>query len=340
MLTRIQNRIDNPATIDQHLIDEELKAGKLVIVQFSGRAYTEAMLAEINQVCQKYDESFQVRFYGHYSDYFDCNTLLKIPDAKAVWIDCLIRVQNLDAIAKLKFLRKLSIGIFELHNTEILAYHNLLRLSELILTETKTKALNLDYLKNYAKLESLIICGHTKNIESVGRLISLKSLFLNSIKKVPVSFINDLKNLKTLKFTLGGRPNIQEISENGIEDLEITWVRGFNDLSNIGNFKKLQALSIGDNIQLKSLKFEEGMPFLNKLKIHNCKSLDSMIGLENLPQLQQLTISGTALDFEKIISQELPNTLRTFAFYTKGKKVNAKIKNRLERLGYQKYANS
>lgn len=329
-----QNRITDPQTIDTDFIDRELIAGKEVIVQFSDKTYDDKKLAQLNELCNKYDRNFEIRFYGHYSTSFDFNTLLKIPNVKSLYVDCLTKAHNVEAISRMQNLQKLSLGVYELTETEILNFENLRKLSELIVTETKTKAFNLAYLRDYKNLKLLIIGGHSKNIEVVGELENLEYLSFNSVKKTPVPFVNKLKKLKTLKFILGGRENIHEIGENEIENLEIVWVRGFNDISNISKFKKLKTLLIEDNIQLQSVHFDTELPTLNDLKILNCKTLSSLTGLEHLPLLHQLRIYKTALDFDKLIKQPLPSMLKIFAFYTTKQKVDSKIKATLEKKGY------
>lgn len=77
----------------------------------------------------------------------------------------------------------------------------------------------------------------------------LQFLSLNSISKNSINFINDLEKLKTLKFILGGRENINEIEENKIESLEIVRVRGFSELSNMSKFNQLRNLLIEDQIK-------------------------------------------------------------------------------------------
>jgi len=329
-----QKRISDPQTIDTDLIDKELKTGKDVLVQFSDKTYDEKKLAQLNELCGKYDKDFEVRFYGHYSTSFDFNILLKIPNVKSLYVDCLTKAHNVEAIRQLQNLQKLSFGVYELTETEILNSENLKKLSELIVTETKTKAFNLEYLRDYKNLKFLIIGGHTKNIEAVGELENLEYLSFNSVKKTPVPFVNKLRNLKTLKFILGGRENIHEIGENEVENLEIVWVRGFNDISNISNFRKLKTLLIEDNIQLQVVHFDSELSYLNDLKILNCKTLNSLTGLEHLPSLHQLRIYKTALDFDTLIKQPLPRSLKTFAFYTTKQKVDKEIQATLETKGY------
>ncbi len=331
---RDYNRIDNPKSIDKNFIESELKLGKEVILQFVDKSYTDKILADINELCTKFDESLCIRFYGHYSNKFDCKILQKIPDVKCLYIDCLLNADNLQILKELSNLRSLSIGIYELQDTEILNSDNLKNLTELIVTETKTKALNLDYLRHFKKLKSLRIGGHTKNIDAVGELSELEFLSLNSVKKVPVNFINRLTKLKALNFVLGGRDNLNEIEENNVEHLEIVWVRGFNDLSCISNFPKLKALRIEDEIQLPKIHFENIFPDLTNLSIVNCKTLETITGIKNLPKLNSLIVYQTKVDFDNFMLQELPKELKYLGFHTAKLKIDKEIKARLESKGY------
>lgn len=328
------NRIGNPTTIDKSFVESELKLGKEVILQFVDKTYTDKILEDINELCLKFNESLCIRFYGHYSTQFDCKTLRKITNVKCLYIDCLVSVDNLQILKELPNLKRLSIGIFELQDTEILNSDNLKNLTELIISDTKTKAFNLDYLRQFKNLKSLIIGGHTKNIDAVGELSDLEFLSLNSVKKVPVNFLNKLKKLKTLNFILGGRDNLNEIEENEIENLDITWVRGFNDLSCISKFPKLKTLKIEDEIQLPKIHFDNIFQDLNDIKIINCKTLDTIIGLKNLPKLSSLVVYQTKVDFENFILQELPKELKYLGFHTTKSKIDKNIKTTIESKGY------
>jgi len=332
-----QNRINNPRLIEPTYIDAELKSGNEVIVQFSERSYNDKKLEELNELCGRYGKDFEIRFYGHYSSCFDFKTLLKIPNVKSLYVDCLMKADNIESLCQLENLQKLSLGVFELKETEILNSENLRKLEELIITETKTRAFNLHYLKHYKNLKFLIVADHTKNIESIGEVNTLEFLSLNSLKKTSVPFINNLKKLKTLRFILGGRENINEIEANEIENLEIIRVRGFKDIGNISRFEKLKTLLVEDNIQLPGIHFDKELPYLEDVKIINCKSLVSLTGLENLPALHHLRIARTALDFEKLILQKLPPELKIFAFYTFKQKIDKIIQSTLEQKGYKEW---
>ncbi|PTS93329.1 hypothetical protein DBR11_25450, partial [Pedobacter sp. HMWF019] len=302
-----------------------------VIVQFSDKFYTDKLLNEINDLCKHYDSHFGVRFYGHS---FDCKNLEKIPDVKYLSLDCMLEVKNLAIVTKLMYLERFGLGIFEMKETEILGAENLHKIKYLMLTDTRTKALNLDHLRNYRNLTTLMVCGHTKNIDAIGELSQLNQLNLNSISKAPLHFINKLKELKTLKIMLGGRSNIEEIEKNNIENLEIVWVRGFNSFNNISNFSKLKTLQIEDNIQLKELHFNQTLQYLEDFKLLNCKTFSTLTGIEKLKTLNHLRIYKTAIDFENFVELPKPDSLKIFAFYTTKSKTDKIIKERLKSMGY------
>lgn len=327
-------RFTDPASLDRNLIDKELKQGKHVIVQFSKNVYSSEILSQLNNFCKTYDKSFGVRFYGHDYKAFDCETLEAIPDVKCLLIDCLAHANNLYALSRLDNLQKLSLGVYELKDTEILKLNSLKKITDLILWETKTKALNLQYLSDYSKLNYLRLRSHTKNISVLKNVKTLDYLSLELIKNTSVSFINNLKNLKTLKFILGSRENIHEINENAIEHLEVDFVRGFNDLSNITKFRKLKFFRLEDNIKLEKIDFDKTMPFLKTLSISNCKTLNSITGLRNLIALERIGIYKTNIDFDTLIEQDLPASLKAVSFYTSKNKLNDAIKIKIKDRGY------
>ena len=94
-----QTRINNPQTLDTDYIVEQLEAGEEVIVQFSDKTYNNKNLAQLNEICSKYDKTFGVRFWGHR---FDFRTLLKIPNLKALYLDNINHADNIEAIGKLQ----------------------------------------------------------------------------------------------------------------------------------------------------------------------------------------------------------------------------------------------
>ncbi|SEC78296.1 hypothetical protein SAMN05443246_5359 [Paenibacillus sp. GP183] len=312
-----------------------MRRGKHVIVQFSHPSFYGSMLPELDELCANWDENLGVRFYGHYSLSFDCNTILQIPNVKTLYVDCLVHAHNTEALTRLENLYYLNLNIFELDDTEILRAEPLQTLRMLTVFSEK-KTVNLAHLKGYARLHTLGAGGKVKNLDNIGHLVNLEILSLNSISKTPVHFINKLGKLKTLKFILGGRENVQEIEENEIETLEIIRVRGFSDIQNITKFRNLRRLLIEDQIQLNQINFKVPIKELEEISVLNCKNLTSLTGLDELPSLQLLRIFKTSIDFDSFIRQKLPKSLSTLYFATSKSKVDHEIQKSLFKMGLQK----
>lgn len=326
--------INNPIALDRVQIEQDLRGGNQVIVQFSHPEFYGSILEEVDELCARWDEDFGVRFYAHYSLSFDCQNLLRIPHVKMLQLNSLVQAHNTEALAKLDNLYSLSLGIYELENSEILGIDTLRSLKILNIISDK-KILNLQYFKEFSYLEELHVGGKVKNLDAIGYLEDLNYLALHSISKLPLHFINRLRKLKNLRILLGGREHIQEIEENEIEDLEISRVRGFHDLTNITAFKALNRLVIEDQIQLQEISFNQEMKALEELSIRNCKGLTRLVGMEQLPLLHKLRIFKTAIDFDSFINQKLPNSLSSVEFATFKSKADQEIQQSLLKLGFQ-----
>lgn len=331
--------INNPVVLDRVQIEQDLRGGNQVIVQFSHPQFYGSILEEVDELCARLDENFGVRFYGHYSLSFDGHTLLRIPHVKMLHLNSLTQAHNTEALATLERLYSLNLGIYELENSDILGIDTLRSLSDLTIVSDK-KILNLQHFKAYTHLEQLHVGGKVKNLDAIGYLEGLNYLALHSISKLPLHFINRLKKLKHLRILLGGREHIQEIEENEIDDLEIFRVRGFHDLTNITNFRALTRLVIEDQIHLHEIGFDREMKALEELSISNCKGLARLTGMEQLPSLRKLRILKTAIDFDSFIHQKLPSALSTVEFATTKRKVDQEIQESLLKLGFQKWSNS
>ena len=329
------DRITNFFKIDKPLLDKELKSGREMTLQFSYKKYDKTVLSEINELCHKYNENLRIRFYDHEKTGFDCNTLLKIPNVKNLCIDCLDIAKNLKSLSKLERLVSLNIGILKLDDYELLKFENLYGLTKLRLTETISTKVNLEYLANYTKLEELYIGGHTKNIQSIGKLQKLRTLYLRAIKKTPLHFINEMKGLETLHILLGGRNDVNEIEISSIKELVIDLVIGFNDISGILKLKNLEKLRLSLLKQLKTIKIESPNASLKDLWISGCKDLKSIEGFDKLKALIELSLVETAIVFDDFLKLPLPKTLKVLDFCTFKERKDKEIRSVIKSLGYK-----
>jgi hypothetical protein len=327
-------RIDNPQTVNPTAIAADLAQHKAVVIQFT-QTPNSSLLDSLNALCQQHDDQLTIRFYSDAFDVFDCTLLRQLPQLKSLELDCMMRAKHLEVLTELAHLKRLNLGVYELKETEILAANHFKSLIELTLGATKSKALNLEHLQHLTQLKHLFIEGHTKHIEAISALSQLNDLRLHGVSKVPLTFINPLKQLKSLTLTLGGRVNLDEVTENSIEHLNLGRVRGFSHLNNLAQFSRLKTLHISEQIQLETLDLTGCNKALQAITLHDCKTLSTLTGLANLSALRYLRIWRTNLAFEKLLASGTPDTLTHFSFFGNKNKENAGINAKLSALGYQ-----
>ncbi|MCC2960348.1 hypothetical protein LK540_07880 [Massilia sp. IC2-278] len=325
-------RIDSPDSIDRNAIHSLIEGGEHVVIQFAHASQADgALLQELNAACREFGDALEVRFYSHP---VDCRVLAHLPEVRSLSLDCLQTVSHFDSVQTLQHLARLRIGIYELDAPDFLAWPNLHRLTRLDLGETRRAGFDLQHLRHAMALQRLFLAGHTKNIATVGQLAHMAELTLRLPSKAGIAFVNELRRLRKLALIVGGRTNLDEIVDSPIRELEITMVKGLNALGPLSRFRKLERLSISDQLQITGLDISEEMPALERIRILNCKRFARLDGLALLPRLQALRIFGTALDFDTFMRQPRPPSLKALAFFSGRRKEDAVLRQRLEALGY------
>lgn len=326
------NWIKKPTKINKNEVKNKIESNEYFVIQFDENVYTDEILSEINSLASTLNENLEIRFYGHKKG-FDCKTLLKVDKLKNLTINCLEKVKNINALSQLNHLSKLNIGIELFKDTEILKFDNLKNLQELTLADTRN--INLKHLEEFNNLKKLIISGQFKNIESISEIKTLETLYLGSINKnVSLEFVNKLNQLKVLNINFGSRENINEITNENIEELELFRIRGLNTFESINHFKKLKKFTIKDQAQVSEIIFDENQD-LEFIVISNCKKLEKIEGIDKLNNLKIISLLRLPkISFDEFISLKLPKALEHINFYTESKK-DKEIKERIKELGYR-----
>ncbi len=334
----MQERIQNPNSVERGAIETKIAAGYQVILQFDKPAYSPGLLTKINNLCGELGKNLEVRFYGHYGDKFDASCLRFLPDVAALSIDCLSEAANLSALSDLANLRRLSLGIYRLDEPDFLKSLQLQNLERLVLSESAKLNFDLIPLQACGKLAEFFLNGHTKNIDCLTSLPALHMLSLGSIsKKRNLEFVSRIQNLRSLVIILGGRPSISEIQHSTLEELKVLRVLGFNNLQNLNDFPSLRSIAVEDQIRLEKINFTAANENIQSIRILNCKTLKGLEGLNYLKNLRSVLIGTTAIEIDSILQQRLPTSLKAFGFYTGKKDANAKARAKLDAAGYQDY---
>jgi hypothetical protein len=332
-----ENRITDPRQVSREQLDDVLGRAAHATIQFSKPGYSHQVLQNVNDYCAEYGDKLEVRFYGHYSDTFDASILTRVPDVQWLSVDCLQRIDNEDAIARLSKLRKLSFGVYYFDNPGFLATLNLARISRLTLSDNSKKNFDLSPLALCDELEELYLSGHRKNINAISLLPALRVLSLGSIaKSQALEFVNEIQTLAKLTLILGGRENLDELDHTGLNELEVLRVRGLSTLGDLSRFQGLRRLLVEDQLQLKSISLDGSD--LEEISIHNCKNLQELAGLLTLKRLRSFRASRTKLDLDSLLGANWPGTMKTVALYSGNRRWNERARQILDERGYSEYA--
>ena len=331
-----EDRIDNPKFVDRKRIEGLLNRGLRPTIQFSEPCYSSELLAQVNEACISYKEKLEVRFYGFYQNGFDASALAQIPDVAWLSVDCLMRISNVEQISELNQLRKLSFGVFEFNDSKILEKLNLRKLENLSLSENRWRNFDLEVLGRCEQLQTVLIEGHSKNIESLSSLPRLWNLTLRAYPRSGgLAFLNSCESLDDLTLILGGRTNIDDFSHSNLERLEITWVKGLERLGPLSRFPNLKKLHVADQLKLEEIDVSDSD--VRSINIHNCKNLIAIKGLSDLRNLKEFRTSRTKLPLEQLMEHKWPNSLEILALYSSSLKWNDRAHEINASRGYREY---
>ncbi len=323
------HRIQNPASTSAVEIASLLESvAEVVVLQFSkSSAYDEKILNRVNAMCERFGSRLNVRFYGHYGSEFDCQTLRHLPLVRSLNIDCLMEVKHLDHLDELDFLEEFAFGVFRADVPRLLESRALTKLRKLVLAGTHKNNIDLAPLASYVRLEELFVNGHTRHIDSIGTLPKLHTLSLSGIaKKTPVSFLRSIASLKALTYTLGGRPDVDDLAHDGLERLEILRVLGLSEI-NLALFPKLERLTVEDQLRLNELDIRP-LRRLQRLSVFNCKKLTRLVGIDSAESLESLRIGRTDIALNEVLD-DLPANVRALTLHSPRKATDDEVQRRV-----------
>lgn len=329
-----QLTIQNPERVDAGAIRAAIAAGKQVLVQFDTLGEPGPLLADLDALAATCGTALTVRIYGYDPKVFDTRILRALPHVASLSIDCHRNALHLETLGELRHLKRLSLGVYELAQADILQLDNLRGLEYLNLGESAKNNIDLAPLRHYAHLASLVLEGHSQHIDTLAGLPALHELSLYRIKnKVPLDFISEMARLDRLLLQLEGRESLAHIEAPLLRKLEVIRVRGLETLGDIGRFPLLQALWVEDQIKLRQIALGPNRA-LERLDLHTCKTLGSLPGLAALPALRQLSASETMLDIDALLAHGLPASLTHARLRTGRKTRDDTIAAQLAQLGY------
>ncbi len=328
------SRITDPFRVSAAEVQSILAVGWNPTIQFSTSA-TPSLLQEVNALCRQFGDALEVRFYGFYGDAFDANALEHLPDVEHLSVDCLTAIRNEHRLGELPRLKKLRFGVHKLDRPDVLSLLPLEQLTTLSIAKSAKRNIDLAPITRCVTLSELVVVGHTRNLEAVAQLGQLERLGLHAIaKSQSLDFVSSIRGLRELRLLLGGRADIEDLHHETLEALNIDRVLGVEHLGSLARFPALRRLRITDQAHLKAIDLSG--PALEDVAVINCKALETLAGVMDLPTLHALRVYRCpGLDIDTLTTARWPPALDVLALYTGRTKRDAALRALLDQRGYR-----
>jgi internalin A len=201
--------------------------------------------------------------------------------------------KDLEFLRHYPSVRRLAVDVFSLENFDGLS-HVSADLESLVLGRTKGTAHSLSFLRRFPRLRTLLVSGHTKDIEVIGSLSHLEDLTLKSITLPDLSILRPLKGLHTLVIGLGGTKNLDLLPKIGrLRCLKLWMIRGLTDLRPIASVRTLQYLFLRALRNVKELPSLARLHALRRLRLETMKGLSDLRNATKAPALEELVVWDT-----------------------------------------------
>lgn len=280
------DRLEIQQDVSESCIDMVISDKNVKVIQTSHPISSDSWKL-IGEKLIKLRPDIEIRIYGHYSKSCDLSTLDYIPNVENLSVDCLRSVSNFERVERLRKLRLLSVGIY---NLDTFSFLESLpdSIEKLFLGATKSKKPSLEGLTKLAKIRELYIEGQNKELEVIGELRQLEKLVLRFVSPADISFIRKLPKLWSLDIKLGGIKDLHSLEGlANLKYLELWQVKGLSDISVISSLVGLQYIFLQSLTNVVVFPDLRNLINLRRVYLETMKGLQELDGLFNGPALEE-----------------------------------------------------
>ena len=212
----------------------------------------------------------------------------KYPDIglRVVWYEC----QDLSFYKLIPNIRKFTIATYKIKDYSILKTNT--KLKHFGIEETKSKAVDISFIKEFKDLESLYVDGMKKGLENVEHLSKLKTLTFRGVKLENLDFLTELKKLEELNLLFGSYKNLDSISKlKQLKSIEFSRVRQIPNFDFLNSFENLEKIDFEGMSQMESIPDLSKLEKLKRIHIHNNLRLKDIKPVGEIPNLKLLQLS-------------------------------------------------
>lgn len=161
-------------------------------------------------------------------------------------------------------------------------------LTQLLISETKSSAVDVEFISEFKELKTLSIDGMKKGIPKIELLENIENLNLRGVKLKDLTFIKNLVKLRLLKLMFGHYDDLSVLSDlPNLVYLGLSRVRGIEDYRFLINQSTIEFLHFEGMTGIEVLPSLSGTRALRKIYIENMTRLTDVACLSEADKLEE-----------------------------------------------------
>lgn len=165
-------------------------------------------------------------------------------------------------------------------------------LTQLLISETKSPAVDIRFISEFKDLNTLSIDGMKKGISGIESLKNIQNLNLRGVKLKDLNFIKNFRQLRLIKLMYGHYDDLSILNElTSLVYIGLSRVRGIQDYSFLKDQRTIEFLHFEGMSRIVVLPRLTGTKSLRKIYIENMARLADLDGLRDASRLEEFLLS-------------------------------------------------
>ena len=158
--------------------------------------------------------------------------------------------------------------------------------------ETKSKSVDLSFIREFKDLERLYIDGMKKGLENVKYLKKLQKLTFRGVKMDNLDFLSNSECLEELKLLYGSYKNLDHLSNlKKLKFLELSRVRQIPNFDFLNSLDNLEQIEFEGMSQMEYIPDLSRLTNLKKILINNNLRIKDISAIGKIPNLKIFNLS-------------------------------------------------
>jgi len=165
-------------------------------------------------------------------------------------------------------------------------------LTQLLISETKSSAVDIGFISEFKDLKTLSIDGMKKGIPKIEALENIENLNLRGVKLTDLNFIKEFNRLRIIKLMFGHYDDLSILSElPRLVYIGLSRVRGIEDYRFLIDQRTIEFLHFVGMSRMEVLPSLTGAKSIRKIYIENMARLVDLRGLNDADSLEEFVLS-------------------------------------------------